>query len=314
MEDEMSNYMEIVTLLNLERKGNTFVGEVDGYRFSFGGLNNSALIGGVFRFVFTQPIPDAAARTIRKYAKAGYGRDRFAQKMDTAVVFAPRRGRRTNDEYAAFLKQTLGDYVRGFKEAGLYQPQDCTVCHTTQPESEPEWKTFNGYYVPMHSSCAERMIEQVNREVQSESKRWMLLPLSLLFALLGGIVGLIPALIALFTVNYYVGLLYALIPLGAVVGYKIGKAPKNAMMIVSVILITLFLSAGFVLATYAMSAEYLGFTFAEALQSEPGFADAFERDISTSVIFGALGVWIAWRGISKTTRGKLNAVQSLKNQ
>jgi hypothetical protein len=309
----MNNYMEIVNALNLEPKGNAFVGEIEGYRYSFIAQPN-ALLGGVIRFVFDQPIEKQEAAIIRKSTKGIVQFDRFANAKDTVVLALMNRGRKTMDQYATFLTDLLKAYAAGFRNAGLRQSTSCAVCNQILPEEDVVWKVFNGYYVQMHDSCADKMIAKVTQEVALEQKRWYLLPLSLIFAFLGGIVGLIPAVIALFSVGYYVGLLYALVPLAAIAGYKLGKAPKNALMIVSVIVITLVLSAGFVLVTYAMSAAYMDLTFAEAMQSDAEFAASFQSNFTTSLIFGALGVWIAWRGISKTSRGKLDAVQSLKNQ
>lgn len=309
----MGNYMEVVNALALERKGNGFVGELEGYAYSFV-ASNSGVIVGMIRFVFEQAITKDQIAIVRKSGKLMFGLDSFANQKDTAVITVPAKGRRTLDQYAEFLKDYLLGFVRGFQNAGLLQPIECTVCHQEREEEPTVMKLFNGYHVRMHETCADKLIVKVTNEVALENKRWYLVPISVLFAFLGGLVGLIPAMIALFGVGYYLGILFALVPLAAVFGYKLGKAPQNIVMIVSVVLVALVLSGGFIYVTYAMIAGMDGLTLSQAMAADAEFAAEFESNLTTGLIFGALGVFIAWRSISKTSVRKLDAVQELKRQ
>jgi disulfide bond formation protein DsbB len=308
----MANNMDFINALGLELKGNAFVGHCDDYHYSV--IMNLNMVGQVvIRFVFSKPISQQTIQQINKSTKSLSRGDKFAQPQDTLLIPMPGRGRKTLDEYRILLQDRLTTLTSAFRQYQLVQHETCTVCHQGSETEEAKLKNFNGYFVPIHDSCADQLLVVVNTEIKNEQKRWYLLPVSMLLAIIGGVIGLIPMLVVLFISDYYIGILYALIPLAALYGYRLGKAPKNILMIFSIVIVTLALSIGFVFAFYQLIAIGMESTF-EVMLADPAFAESFQSDLLTGVVFGIIGIIIAWRSISKTSSQKIDSVQALKNQ
>ncbi|MCK7485039.1 MAG: hypothetical protein MZU97_05435 [Bacillus subtilis] len=217
------------------------------------------------------------------------------------------------DEYRIDLEKRLGVLTASMRQNRLTQHEHCTVCHRFIETEEAKLKNFNGYYVPIHDSCADQLVQTVQNEVASEQKRWFLLPVSALFALIGGLIGLIPVIVVFFVSSYYIGILYALIPLAALYGYRLGRAPKNFLMIAVIVVITLFLSVGFIYLLFSLIAIADNMTF-DQLLADPLIADEFNSNLTSGIVFGFIGIALAWRSITKTSSKKVDSVQSLKNQ
>lgn len=123
------------------------------------------------------------------------------------------------------------------------------------------------------------------------------LPLSILLAVVGGLVGLIPNFISIFFFDTLLGLLYALIPLGAYFGYVLGKAERNKYTLILICIISFALAIGVFLLYYGLILNALNLTFAD-LFADTEAKNGFLSDLGLSALFTVFGLYISWRVIS----------------
>jgi hypothetical protein len=142
---------------------------------------------------------------------------------------------------------------------------------------------------------------------------------------IGGAVGAIPALIALVFFNYFVGILFALIPLGIFYGWKLLKGKLTRLTTVFTIIYTIFtslfvwiLSLGIFIRSelaYFYGVEItLGEAIALAFEFFAENPNYFISDVLSDALFAfgsaVIGIWIVWRQITRTDEEAFSQVQA----
>jgi len=199
------------------------------------------------------------------------------------------------------FEQVLDTVATHFREAGLTPSDTCPVCH--QPGCDG-LAFLNGVYVPVHQACVQNTTQAVALKAQKNQATGNYFT-GFLGALLGGLVGTIPNVIAAVWLERIFAILYALIPLGAYYGYKLFKGKMNKAALVSAIVssvINLFM------VEYINQYVWLCLDFEElfdlGLYTQVFFMVLREGELTAGLLQGALflalGLWFSWSQISHT--------------
>ena len=200
-------------------------------------------------------------------------------------------------------------------------PSTCKICGGLDSDTVAIVENALNY---VHKACLERHQQEVQQALEEKE----LSPKTIegfLGGLIGGAVGAIPALIALVFFNYFIGVLYALIPLGIFYGWKLLGGKLTMLTKIFTIIYTLFMSIFVWILFLAIElrqiighyegieitlGESLSYIF-EIISRYPEFI--WEHAMSDILFaFGSaiVGIWMVWRFISKTDASELAQVEA----
>lgn len=183
----------------------------------------------------------------------------------------------------------------------------------------------NGIVKPIHSRCKVEQADKLIAEIEDNQQNGSML-MGLLGAILGGIVGSLPSFLLMRFGEMVSGYLFALIPLASFFGYKIFKGVLNGAVpfIVSIIsllctvALTFFAMYSFAVADLTpfeiarleAGGQSLLQLYLEAL-TEPDIRGEFFSALVQPIVFCCLGIFIAWKGISRGNTAKRMEAQRL---
>ena len=204
-------------------------------------------------------------------------------------------------------------------------PTTCKICGGIDSDTVAIVENALNY---VHKACLERHQQEVQQALEEKELNPKTIE-GFLGGLIGGAVGAIPALIALVLFNYFIGVLFALIPLGIFYGWKLLGGKLIVLTRIFTIVYTIFMSF-FVwilfLAIYVRNSfayydgieitlgESINFVF-ENISAHPEFL--WEHAL-TDILFAfgsaIVGIWMVWRFISRTDASVLAQVQAALNE
>lgn len=216
--------------------------------------------------------------------------------------------------YDQQFRAQMDAIVNALRQNGVAPAATCAVCGGAHPES----LCFTGSFQPVHRGCMMNTAAAVKDEVESNNENGSYL-LGFVGALLGMLVGLIPSLLTIAFMDRIYAILFALIPMAAMWGYKKFKGKMSRGAIVIIILLSflgVFVMQYLTMCIYVMHEYEMGLSASFALASMAFFNGAgFAELVSSSLshfVFMLLGVWIAWGYIGNQTNGtKMNAMNTL---
>ena len=204
------------------------------------------------------------------------------------------------------MTDCLNAMAAALRSAGVAPAQTCAHCGGHSPDSLCLVGTSNQ---PVHAACVRSAREAVVEKAQSNQESGSYLT-GFLGAVLGAIVGLIPNVLTMLFAERIFALLFALVPLAAMFGYRLFKGRKDKAAVVIIVLLSVL--AVFVQQTIyvviELTKEY-GVTFAEAFDATREFLftsegmSAMMQDCAMQFVFMALGIVIAWRYLAQTNTG-----------
>ncbi len=204
--------------------------------------------------------------------------------------------------------------VAVLKENGLSPADTCQFCRGGTPES----LCFTGSFQPVHSACVQQKTEKDRSEVEENQQNGSYL-IGLVGALLGALVGAIPAVAALVLTDTLYAILFALVPLASMYGYRLLKGKNNKISIVIVILCSLLavfamIYAGLVI--YFM--KETGFSLSRSLSYINDFLDFSDfmelaGESYKCFIFMFLGIFISWSYLNKTGQSEVHDAEALQS-
>lgn len=197
----------------------------------------------------------------------------------------------------ANLEQVLELSARSFREGQLTVSDVCPICKGGSCDA---LALLNGY-VPVHQACVQNQTQDTLAKAEENELGGNYFT-GFIGAILGGIVGALPALLCLRFLNYYVGYLYALIPIAAYQGYRILKGKMNMGAFASTIVSSLLSLVVMQFISIYMIGFQLGMVLSPAyvISILPDFL--VSGDFIMSVIFLAVGLWVSWGQITRTTK------------
>ncbi len=198
-----------------------------------------------------------------------------------------------DEEKAQTILNKLDLITKYLNEFEYTQPTNCFICG-----NEATVNILNEDKLPHHEECVKNEIQVHNQKVELEGGDVNKVPVSILFAILGAVVGLIPTFISVFFFNSMFAILYALIPLASMFGYKFGKGIQNKTMPIAIIISSIIATVLFELGSALYISSIIDMSFEEYLSTE------FLPQIGMSLLFCALGILIVFKNISNTINNK----------
>ncbi len=192
------------------------------------------------------------------------------------------------------------------REKGLVPAQTCACCGRGGAESLCMVSTFQ----PVHASCMEQKIQSVKADVENNQQNGSYLT-GALGALLGALAGSIPTILVLLASDRIYALLFALVPLAAMYGYRLLKGKKDKVSTIIVVLISILsvVFMVFVLSVILLMREYSA-SLGEALDymiHYLDFSDFMEivGSFWQGFLFMLLGIAASWSYLSKTGKSEI---------
>lgn len=301
---------KIVEAFKLEEKNGQLVGEHRGYLYSFTKYTVGSIAVDALCVVVDGVTSLAVLKTIRKATKSVVYVDTYQKRGDTLLIVLPKKSKVKHMDDVAYFAQLRDNIFETLKEQNLLPLSKCVLCDKDK-EEDVQCITHGNKYVTMHESCKKEYINKVKETVETEKNKNDLVMGSVLFAIIGAIIGMIPLAFLLFATGSYYGILYALVPLASFFGYKLGKAPRTKGTIVLVVVLSLIMVIAFEYLQWNMIALAEEITFTQLFAIE-GVKEQAIEDFLFSLLFMAVGIWISWKYISQTTESKLEDIKGLE--
>lgn len=216
------------------------------------------------------------------------------------------------EEAPATLASYMNAYTAALRENGVAPADTCAITGASRPDSLCLVRTGNfDSYQPVSAAAVRRLSDKA-REAVEENQLNGSYGLGVVGALLGMLVGLIPNLLTIVFTERIFGLLFALVPILSMLGYKLfrGKMSKGAMAIVILLSLLGVPVMEFTYLVIYLIREY-GAELGEAVAytaemfRTPEFLSEAAPDFIQLLVFMAIGVAIAWRFMS----GQINTTQ-----
>ncbi len=216
-----------------------------------------------------------------------------------AVRFVP--DNKNPDPFGACL-YALNILIPMLEANGITSPSTCPYCKNGMMDSEA---FVNGFYVPVHRYCVENEAQKGLQKIHDNENEGSSRILGIVGAILGAIVGSIPALLLLMFANRLSAWLYALIPLGSYYGYKLLKGKMDKAVLPIVIICTLLSTVfaelvQFYYALHQYTSTWPPLGQAIAYYFEIMSAGDILGDLALPLVFCGLGIFVSWSVIRQT--------------
>lgn len=195
----------------------------------------------------------------------------------------------------------LSLFTNALNEFGFSELDKCIFCESEKEEEQLSFGSYNGFYVPMHHSCK----EEAKNKVQEAIKKDYALnkdkyPISFLLACVAGFITVILInVISMLLLNGTVyAMSYALIPIASYFAYRLGKAPRDKKMVILIIIASVLSTLIVDCVFYVLDAIAQDLTLGQYIKDY--FGD-LSKNTFFSLLFIAIGIWISWGLINKTS-------------
>ena len=224
----------------------------------------------------------------------------------TSISFSIPIGKAEN--LSGFLSTSLKILTEALRNAGVAPADTCAATGADRPDSLCLMTKDNVQSFQPVCAAAIRDKDVMTREKAEENQENGSYLMGFVGTLLGMLVGLIPNLLSIIFASTIWSLLFALVPLCAMFGYKLfkGKMSKGSIVIVivlclfGVLLIPLFEITITLIREYGLAlSDALG--WATTLMLEPDVLSEISGELLQLLLFMALGIFIAWRYMSGST-------------
>ena len=191
----------------------------------------------------------------------------------------------------------------------------CAVCGRAHPDS----LCLIGGYQPVHAACVDTMTETTKQAAEENERKGSYLT-GFIGGVLGVLVGLVPSLLSILLFDRIYTVLFALVPLCAMWGYRKLNGKRSGASIVLIILLSL---AGVVLLEFlAVTISFkqeLGMTLLSAMRftlnylfSSVGVGVMLQESLA-ELLFMAIGIFIAWRFLAHTNSGEISQANAIRH-
>lgn len=246
-------------------------------------------------------------KKLKKELKSHFGKDYGFSYYNRHLVFGICVKTR---DYA----DTMHKITEYLKQQRIPVPDTCPYCKQKGCNALVSYE--DGYH-PVHKGCLDNLSGTVFSMAEKNELNGNYF-LGLIGALLGAVVGVIPSLISIIAVNTIYSILFALIPLCIYQGYKILKGRMNKAVIGITIVLSVFsvYIIQIILLAYALIADF-GLTIGQVwpyLFEALGSLEVWKELTGEAVIdfvFIALGIWIAWGRITKTSDSEVQNIKQI---
>ena len=195
------------------------------------------------------------------------------------------------------------------QEYGILPPDTCPVCHQTGCDC---YAAVSGHYRAVHRSCLNQVRDKVGADIERNEKQGNY-ALGIVGALLGGIIAAVPTILTIWFLERIYSLLYALIPLGAYFGYQKlgGKMNRVSVVVTCVLSILIGVLIDPVVIAISLAQEGIPLSLMPMLFKDDEFMRLMAPEMVKSLLFVALGIFIVWSKISRTSGHQAQSVEQM---
>ncbi len=202
------------------------------------------------------------------------------------------------------------------KNLGFTVPDSCSVCGKSGCDcAVPR----GAAYTPVHRACLEGSVAGAQAKAEKNARGGSYL-LGALGAFLGAVVGVLPSALTILVAQRIYVLLFIIIPLASYAGYRLLKGRMNY---VALILSIVFSVLGVYLLNFAVQlyyvADYYAISFSDAMSLVPAMLGdpemwleiSKDEDFIKCILFVAVGIFLAWGQISRTSKTDVKDAQGV---
>lgn len=235
----------------------------------------------------------------------------FYTNQGSHLSFMLRFNRKTPLEEQALAY--LDGVVSILRSKGISHADTCAVCGGGSPDS---LCCVSGYQ-PVHSACMKRIHEDTKDSVEHNLQNGSYLT-GFFGALLGTIAGLLPSIFTALSMDTIYALLFALVPMAAMWGYKKlnGKSSKGAIVIVVILSLLSVFALQFMILGSAVMDEYR-LSYGEAMLAVFEIFFNIEglvmiaSESLTEFLFMLIGLLLSWQYIGRTGSSEIKSSEAV---
>ena len=234
-------YSEYAEDLGFKKIGKIYHMECNGFDIYLKDWNYQLLKIPSFYIPLNQPLTKEVLKQMEHYALenvvSGFS---FKSEVNTLIVSLA-DGNKKSEKTQNAIKAQIESVTKGLIQEGYLKMTNCPLCG-----KPAEYQIFGNNYCPMHTECKNSYLENLKKEIDEEKGIDKRSILAVIFAVIGALVGLTPALVlALTNYDYYFGGMLALTPILAIISYLVSKAPSQKWLKLTIGFIVLVTVLGF---------------------------------------------------------------------
>lgn len=216
------------------------------------------------------------------------------------------------DDPRALYQQAMPVLDAVLREEGIVPQSRCPICDIVGGDT---LAYFDGRPAIVHMGCLRRWKDEGQEALELKQYNSGHLR-GVIGGLIGGAVGSVPALLAVHLIDFFVGILFAIIPMGIYYGWKLfgGKLSRVTTVFTISYTVVLAVIVEVVDTWMRLRAEFP--TWNVTLYETVGLyldPQIFTQDLMgsliISVIFSGIGVFFAWRLITRTDQHEIAELQ-----
>ncbi len=297
--------LKLSVLLNLKADGATVYGEINDYHFSINLIPYGNTQVWQLTLLLDKTLSTDTQTNLKKTHKINiqYTALDITPTYQAVAYNLILNMPMSKEKQVNYFNNLMTTLTNTLANEGINNIQSCALCGVNKEDEDIEYTVYKGLYVKLHKSCIEAAYEEQRREIEKENKNIKRLPISIILAFVGAVIGIVPSIISIFGFGYLFAILFAISPIASFFGYKLGKAPLRwyATLIAAVcsliVTVLLVLCYGSLIATLAQA------TLAEVFKDpEVGLVGFLVQ----ALLFDIIGIACAFGYISKTRSGKVS--------
>ena len=217
--------------------------------------------------------------------------------------------------YADQLRHVLETVTAALAEQGVSPADTCAVCGREHPDS----LCLIHAYQPVHASCVRSVTDQTRQAAENNARQGSHLT-GFLGGVVGMLVGLVPSLLSILLADRIYAVLFALVPLCAMWGYRKLWGKRDAAAIVIVILLSvlgvfvleLLVVAISIKQEFGMGLRAALLVTCQYLLTAEGIGVMLQESL-TELFFMAIGAFLSWRFLAQTNHSQMAAVETVRS-
>ena len=308
---EIQNLYPSLSQFGFETKGNFCFGTWADYAVSLRPLNVKNVYVDLAARLGKVPggLRKALAASLKE--KAGKGCSVFRLAPQT-VTFSINFGKAADP--ADHFARMMNSIVAAMRENGIAPADSCVLTGAPLPDGLCLAQADGIVsFQPVSSAMLRSKMEKIRESVE-ENRENGSYATGVVGAVLGMLVGLIPNLLTILLSQRIYGILFALVPIASMFGYKLlkGKMSKASVVIVVVLSLLGAFLIPVIEITVALIQEYgisladaLGYTIDGLIHAD--LMKAVAGDLAQLLLFMAIGIVFAWRYMSSQVNSSVSA-------
>ena len=297
--------LKLSALLNLKADGATVYGEINDYHFSINLIPYGNTQVWQLTLLLDKTLSTDKQTNLKKTHKINiqYTALDITPTYQAVAYNLILNMPMSKEKQVNYFNNLMTTLTNALANEGINNIQSCALCGVNKEDEDVEYTVYKGLYAKLHKSCIEAAYEEQRREIEKENKNMKKLPISIILAFVGAVIGIVPSIISIFGFGYLVAVLFAISPIASFFGYKLGKAPLRWYATLIAAVCSLIVTVLLVLCYGSLIANLAQATLAEVFKDpEVGLVGFLVQ----ALLFDIIGIACAFGYISKTRSGKVS--------